>query len=461
MRVALFAVASPQFDLGLARQVASGALLALRAAGHVVDGSELLTDRHAADAAAERSGAEVTVILHATFTDSTLPMAAAARGERLVLWSVPEPRTGERLRLHSLAGMNLAGHALTKAGRHYRWLYAQPEDRSIASRLDNAISGPQPFVPRSARQEETDLPSTALMRADELRRRLANTIVGVIGDHPEGFEPSAYDVGRTIDVTGIRVERVELDDLFRAGAAADDQALGSVRERAERRLGELDKLDASAVTASLRLHCGLRSLIREHHWAGVATRCWPECFTVYGGAACTATALLTDDGIPGSCEADVYGVVTSLLLQAVADEPAFVAELADLDVETNTGAFWHCGNAPHHMANLAAPVRATVHPTRGLPLASEFALRPGRVTIARLSQAGGDEQLVIGGGEMLDEPLPFAGTAGVVRLDHPAERVLETVMGRGLEHHYGIVYGDHHTTLAAVANRWGLPVLSL
>jgi hypothetical protein len=34
-------------------------------------------------------------------------------------------------------------------------------------------------------------------------------------------------------------------------------------------------------------------------------------------------------------------------------------------------------------------------------------------------------------------------------------------MAEGLEHHFALAYGDHKPALAAVAARWGLPVLEL
>jgi hypothetical protein len=68
---------------------------------------------------------------------------------------------------------------------------------------------------------------------------------------------------------------------------------------------------------------------------------------------------------------------------------------------------------------------------------------------------------MIGGGEMVRAPLAFAGTAGVVRFDRPAEEVLGTIMGEGLEHHYGIGYGDVRAELFALAEQLGLPAVGL
>ena len=268
-------------------------------------------------------------------------------------------------------------------------------------------------------------------------------------------------------MTGIEVERKELPDLFGSARNVDTAQLAATRERAIDGLGNLDALDQEALDKSLSLYGGMKTLIREGGWSGIATRCWPECFTEYGGAACSPQSMLIDDGTPGTCEADVYGNVTALLLQAVAGEPAFVADIVEMDTAGDTGVLWHCGLAPMHMApddgspNGKKVAAGTIHSNRAKPLLNEFALRPGRVTLARLSQSGNEMSLVIGAGTMLDAPLAFSGTAGIVEFDRPAPEVVATIMREGLEHHYGIVYGDYRTELEALAEYWRIPVIDL
>jgi L-fucose isomerase-like protein len=212
---------------------------------------------------------------------------------------------------------------------------------------------------------------------------------------------------------------------------------------------------------SIRLHEGLRTLADRHGWAAVATRCWPECMTEYGGAMCTPMAMMTEDGIPGVCEADLYGAATALMLRTVAGSDPFIADLVDVDRSDDTSAVWHCGVAPVTLADPTARPVAITHPNRHRALANQFALRPGRVTVARLSQARGEHTLVIGGAEMLSRPRPFVGTCGVLRWDGGVDRAVEVVFGRGLEHHLGIVYGDWRDELRSLAASWGVPVVSL
>ena len=113
------------------------------------------------------------------------------------------------------------------------------------------------------------------------------------------------------------------------------------------------------------------------------------------------------------------------------------------------------------MADPNAFVEAGIHSNRKKPLANEFPLKPGRVTLARLRQSKNETRMVIGWGIMLKEPKSFSGTSWVIRFDKPAEEVLKTVMQERLEHHYGITYGDVRWPLKVLARLINLPVLEL
>ena len=149
------------------------------------------------------------------------------------------------------------------------------------------------------------------------------------------------------------------------------------------------------------------------------------------------------------------------MLTAVSDRPSFLADLVELDRTDNTVVFWHCGVAPASMADPERPITAAVHPNRGIPLTIEFGLRPGRVTIARLSRSKGQFRLVLGSGSVLAGPPPFSGTSGVVRMDAPVAKVHFDLMAEGLEHHFGLAYGNHSNVLRALADHWGIAVLEL
>jgi L-fucose isomerase-like protein len=91
----------------------------------------------------------------------------------------------------------------------------------------------------------------------------------------------------------------------------------------------------------------------------------------------------------------------------------------------------------------------------------EFTLKPGPVTIARLSEASGEYRLVIGRGEIIRAPKSFSGTSGLLHFDRPAREILDVILAEGLEHHISITYGDYADVLIAFAQLMNIPILQL
>jgi L-arabinose isomerase len=113
------------------------------------------------------------------------------------------------------------------------------------------------------------------------------------------------------------------------------------------------------------------------------------------------------------------------------------------------------------MADESRPVRVALHPNRGVPAVLDFGLRPGRVTLARLSQSGASIRLVVGTASVVDREHPFIGTSAVLVPDRPVADVLRTIFAEGLEHHLVVAHGDWRRDLEAVAKALGIPVVEL
>ena len=464
-RIGVLALARATFDVPFAEQTAAAMLdvvdgldvQAVPAPRIVFDAGEAGAEAAALDAA----GIDRLLVLQLTFSDATMIDAVADHyAGPLTLWAVPEERTGGRLRLNSFCGINLAGFALAARGRRYSYLLAAPGPNA-APRLAAALRPGSEVAPGSHPvPDPAALEPGAVARAEEVRAGLARSTVGVIGTRPDGFEPCDYDPEALRALTGVSVEAMTLADLFEPARAVPEERAAAARRRAEGLTG-LDDVDQEELDRSLRLYPALSDIAAQRGLSALSVRCWPEAFTEYGGAVCGPAGMMNDDRIPTACEADVYGSVTALALQRLTGAPVLVADLVDIDAEDDTIVLWHCGKAPLGMADEEAVARATVHSNRRKPLLNEFPLKPGRVTIARLSQARNEHTLVVGGAEMLRAPLAFSGTAGVARFDTPAARVADTIMAEGLEHHYGIGYGDVRAELHALAAAWGIPVVEL
>ncbi len=454
-RIAVAPLARPTFDISLAQLVTQQAIEQLQQAGHEL----LIADDLISDLAGvqkflskfdkeKESGIDLLLIFQATFTDSTLVTSLVEQSNSntvkppIFLWAVPEAPNGGRLRLNSLCGINLAGHALSQRGYDYEYAYALPDDPATMTQVRIQAA------------------------AGMLRRRLAQARIGVVGEHPAGMDSCHLDEAQLKQTLGISVEKTPLQTVFEEARATTAEQIGAVRQVLEEHLDNLSELDQKPLNGTLSVYHSLHDLAHEQKMDGLAVRCWPEFFTDLGCSACGAMSMLSDglglhNPIPCSCEADANGTVTQLMLHWLAGEPSFGTDIVAMDFEQDFISLWHCGLAPLSMANPKYQPRGTIHSNRKVPLVMEFPLKPGVVTIARLNRHKGTLRLVLGRGEMLDAPAPFSGTSGLLRLETPTRQFFDVLMQQGLEHHISLVYGDYLAELQAFARLSSLPVLLL
>jgi len=442
-RVAFLPIARTTFDVELARQVSEKARSHLSQVPLTLDGTaELITDLNNAQQviqSLEESPPDLLLIFQATFADSSMVMSLVESIDApVLLWAVPEDHTGGRLRLNSFCGINLAGHALTRARHRYEYLYTPPEDPAVV---------------------EKTIP---LAKAGQARNLLRRSRLGRVGENPDGFETCQLDSDVIRQLFGLEVVQFDLaEDLFPMARQIKGSRIDAIHAQLSEKVVGLEELEPKPTRGTLSIYAALQQLAQQQGLGGFAVRCWPEFFTEMGCAACGAMSMLSDDLIPCSCEADVNGTITQMILQSISGEPAFGTDMVSLDEGRDALVIWHCGLAPLSMADPQEPRGVTIHSNHKLPLLFEFTLKPGLVTIARLTESTGNYRLVIGRGEIIRGPKSFSGTSGLLKFDRPAREVLDVILTEGLEHHISITYGDYVDTLIAFAQLINIPILQL
>ena len=407
----------------------------------VIGGDNLVTNQTMArETAKSLSESEIDLVLvfQATFADSTIVAEFAKEIDRpIFLWAVPELPTGGRLRLNSLCGINLAAHALTLRKVSYNYVYANVNDNQAFAKL------------------------RAAAEAAAVLRRLHRAKLGLVGERPAGMDTCELDSVMLKNKLGVEVINISLNEVFERVRSSDMEKITPIRQKLDNKIANLSELDQDPLNGTLGTYAVLKQISREKGLDGIAIRCWPEFFTDLGCSACGAISLLTDCGIPSSCEADANGTITQLILHWLSNASAMGTDIVSVDAEKDQFIVWHCGLAPLSMADPASQPRGTIHSNRMLPLLMEFPLKPGKVTLARLSQATGQLRLVVGTGEMLSAPISFSGTSGVLRFERPAAETLDTILSEGLEHHIALTYGNHLSALIELARMLDMPILRL
>ena len=396
------------------------------------------------------------LIIQVTFTDASMTVKIAKEFNiNFGIWAIPEPRIGGRLRLNSFCGLNLASHALSLNHIPFQWLYEDPKslkNENFETFIDCKITSAQPKAIFYNNTSED---------AEKITKKVSSYKIAKIGDHPEGFDTCRYEKNKIESLSGVTVHEFTLDKLFQTAKSVDKNDVQKTYNEVNNEISSLHSVNKSELDLSLRLKSSLEIIKNTENFDAFAIRCWPETFTEYGGAVCGPASMMSENKVPCACEADVYGSLTQLILQEASGSQVFLTDLVDIDINDNTGVVWHCGQAPLSMCDENFKPQATIHTNRKMPLLFEFPLKPGIVTLMRISQAFGEEKMIISKGQMLKRTMAFTGTSGVLQFDRNSNDVLKDIISSGLEHHMALTYGDHTKTLKEVASAMKIPVLEI
>ena len=459
MKIGILALGRPTFDVQYAKERLTASLNYLSSTNHNILGScELLLDEQ--DALNEinkfkNEDLDFIIIIQVTFTDSsTLLKIASCLEKPIGIWAFPEPRQSGRLRLNAFCGLNLASHTLGLNNIPFSWIYENPEKIKEAKFevLINSKNSKRP-------EKILAIPSLGSKKAKSIKKKIHNLKIGKIGSHPDGFDTCKYNQKKLMGLCGIKVDEIDIDTFLNNSRNVKSEEIEPTLNKLKKTISCIKEVNQKELILSLKLENSLKKLQEEGAYNAFALRCWPEMFTKYGGAICAPASISTENKVPCACEADVYGAVTQLILQEVSGQPVFLTDIVDIDVDDDTGVFWHCGQAPISMCNPKIKPTAAIHSNRKMPLLFEFPLKEGIVTMMRISQSFGEQKMVLSKGKMIDRPLPFTGTSGVINFDNDTKDVLNNVISYGLEHHIAITYGDHIELLSELASELKLPIL--
>lgn len=461
-KVMCVATARPTFAVDSAREHTRQAFALLDELGAEVTGTaEPVMTSDELDEVLRHFDSNVDLVLHICSSFSDANPALALYGELnqpVLVWAFREPGpVGDRLWLNSLCGANLIGHALDGRGGHVRLVYGNPDEPEIRGTLARALVGelpPAPALPQPQR------PRAQEMDVREKLQELRGKRIGAAGDPPPGFTPSHYDGELVERVFGVHVTENSLDRIFGSINALDDESVTAEQSEAESAEPSLRNLDPEHRRRSAAATTALREFSTESEFDALALRCWPEFPTEMGVCPCSSMSRLADNGTATTCERDVYGALTMLLLESLGSGPSYLVDTVEWEQADNVVRFWHCGSAATTLA--ADTATRSVHCNRKIGVAGDFALKPGPVIIARLTEdtrGTGDFRLLISSGESLSAPNRFQGNTATVRLDADAQNFVHVLVTGGFPHHTVLAWEDVRPQLRTAADLLGIPIV--
>ena len=211
--VALVALARPTFDLTCAQANFDSARALLTELGATVVGPTDLVMTVEDVAAVTLPDADLHILFMASFSDASPAVELLGKVKGPVLgWSMREPgEVGERLKLNSMCGVNLAAHALMNVGQSIRHIHGNADEPQVRTAIKDALAGklPEATTPKNVTGE---LGSEA--DAQKAFDWMKGKKIGAVGDAPIGFTPCVYDAQQIRSLFGLDIRQITIDDAF-------------------------------------------------------------------------------------------------------------------------------------------------------------------------------------------------------------------------------------------------------
>ena len=394
-------------------------------------------------------------LFQTTFTDAKFILNFAQDVKKpICIVSFPETRTGGRLRLNSICGLNLGMHSLIKNNISPEFIIMEDDSESNKLSFSQFIESNNIGVKTAWKKATTNNVQPSFGDTADMQK------IGVIGTRPEGFDTCDYDSVEVKDKLNVSLVDIDLDDLFEASRNVNNSTIASTKKRIESYLEGTQELEQDEFDKSISIYHGLDSLKEKHNLDAFAIRCWPETFTEYGCASCGPMAMMNEKKVSCACEADVLGGISCNILNQINDRPSLLVDIVDVDKADNSLVFWHCGLAPISMAK-EGTAKSGIHSNRKKPLLHDFSFKAGEITIFRVSKARNKLQFFVLKGTVIDRPNSFSGTSGVISLGSDSAHKAEKMFKGGLEHHVAFTYGDVSDQLVQLGNHMDIPTYTL
>ena len=281
---------------------------------------------------------------------------------------------------------------------------------------------------------------------------------------------------------GVEIEENSELDLFEAfNKHQGDERIPAVVKEMEEELGEGNK-KPEILSKLAQYELTLKDWIEEHRgyrkYVAVAGKCWPAFQTQFGFVPCYVNSRLTAQGIPVSCEVDIYGALSEFIGTVVSGDAVTLLDINNTVpkdmyeseirgrynyTQKDTFMGFHCGNTASKKLS-SCEMKYQMIMARALPEevtqgTLEGDIVPGDITFYRLqSTADNILRAYIAHGEVLPVATRSFGSVGVFAVPEMGRFYRHVLIEGGYPHHGAVAFGHFGKTLFEVFKYIGIPV---
>lgn len=281
---------------------------------------------------------------------------------------------------------------------------------------------------------------------------------------------------------GIEIEENSELDLFEAfNQHEGDERIPAIIKEMEEELGAGNK-KPEILSKLAQYELTLKDWIRDHKgyrkYVTIAGKCWPAFQTQFGFVPCYVNSRLAAQGIPVSCEVDIYGALSEFIGTVVSQDAVTLLDInnsvpADMyneEIKDNydytqkdTFMGFHCGNTAKSKLSFCEmkyqKIMARTLPEEVTQGTLEGDIAPGDITFFRL-QSTADTKLraYVAQGEILPVATRSFGSIGVFAIQEMGRFYRHVLIEKNFPHHGAVAFGHFGKTLYEVFKYIGVDV---
>ncbi len=156
--------------------------------------------------------------------------------------------------------------------------------------------------------------------------------------------------------TGVRLQYRPIDELVQRLKSIDEASAKKEMERWKKEATEVVETTDKAILDSSRLYYLLRSIVEKEGLSGISIDCLNFSFNSNPilPYPCLPFTRLRDEGIAVPCEAEVCGMLSSMVLQEISRKPSYFCNVSAVDTQKSSAVLRHCV-APLKLMGAGAP----------------------------------------------------------------------------------------------------------
>ena len=280
----------------------------------------------------------------------------------------------------------------------------------------------------------------------------------------------------------VEIEENSELDLFEAfNKHAGDERITAIVKEMEEELGAGNK--KPEILAKLaQYELTVKDWSEEHRgyrkYVTLTGKCFPAFQTQFGFVPCYVNSRLTAQGIPVSCEVDIYGTLSEFIGTVVSQDAVTLLDInnsvpSDMYNSAIKGKYnytqkdtfmgFHCGNTASSKLSFCEmkyqKIMARTLPEEVTQGTLEGDIKPGDITFYRL-QSTADNKLraYVAQGEVLPVATRSFGSIGVFAIPEMGRFYRHVLIEKGFPHHGAVAFGHYGKALFEVFKYIGVPV---